>query len=125
MEKHAPNSPSSPICRVIVTLRRAGFHHWPGAPDNERHLADRHRHQFTFRAEFGVKHGDREVEFHAAQAMMIEALMLFEWSVHGIEFGARSCEQIAVALHDALSALEPCAIEVWEDDEHGARLEWQ
>jgi hypothetical protein len=48
-----------------------------------------------------------------------------EQSEHGIEFGRSSCEMIARNLRVLMSYdFNPSAIEVWEDDENGARIEW-
>lgn len=107
---------------VMITLRIPGFHRWPDAgvanPD-VHYLQARHRHLFLFKVAWMVSHDDRDVEFHTAQ----------EWvrgcynEVH--EFGNRSCEMIAKELHHMLvegGRPAPYWIEVWEDEECGARV---
>lgn len=116
------------LTRVTSVVRAAGTHHWEGAPPEVAFLASPHRHLFTFRAEFGVGHGDREVEFFVAQNWIRAALRAC-WpldAVAGYEFGQSSCEQLAAWLADALKtrfAAPVLAVEVWEDDENGARVE--
>lgn len=121
-------SPARRICIAVVRVH--GFHAWPDAPGPVGYLAARHRHLFTVRVEFGVQHGDRAVEFHLAQAAILDALRK-AWpcsssAVPEFEFGASSCEHIAENLEVFLSRdfAIPSAIEVWEDDESGGRVEF-
>ena len=112
------------VTKVIATVRRAGFHCWPGAPQSASHLLARHRHLFTFRVEVQVEHDDRDTEFHELMGDILGALGCFGLGDHGIEFRARSCEMIAVELANHTARQDILAVEVWEDDEHGARVEW-
>ena len=120
----------SKASKVIATFKVPGFHNWPDAPDGERYLRASHRHLFTFRIEVDVSHADRDVEFHVllahAKARIVSRLYDATNDVHGYDFGAQSCEHLAQGLHDRLSSQFPSisAIEVWEDDECGARLEF-
>ena len=111
--------------RVIVVVRVPGFHNWPDAPEPVAYLRARHRHLFTVRVEFDVTHDDRDVEFHIAQGW-IRASFMRRLGGAPFEFGARSCEQIAheVAVELKTFHRAPCAVEVWEDDENGARVEF-
>jgi len=111
--------PVFPRTRVIVTHRQVGFHAWPNAPADVAYLAQQHRHLFTFRVECAVVDGDREIEFHTLQRAVRLALGDGEY-----QWGARSCEHIAIVLRTLLSQFPVLAIEVWEDDECGARVEW-
>ena len=109
---------------VIAVVRVIGFHAWPAAPPSVAHLAVRHRHVFTIRAEFGVVHGDREVEFHTAQKWVADVLRFAVPAYDfGYEFGSMSCEHIAQLVHQQLH-IKPSAVEVWEDDENGSRVEF-
>ena len=107
--------------RVIVRVQAPGFHNWPDAPHAVDYLRSRHRHLFTFRVEWLVDHEERQVEFHIAQGWIREALS--RAGTIPIEFGPMSCESIAIALAKELPQ-KPAAIEIWEDDECGARVEW-
>ena len=108
--------------RVFVTLRVAGFHCWPEAPQEVAYLASRHRHLFHVRVEWQVRHEERDVEFHIAQGWVRDAFRQ-RFGEEPVEFGARSCETIATWLHEALLR-KPVAVEISEDGENGARLEW-
>lgn len=106
--------------RVCATIRAVAFHHWPGAPDDVRYLASRHRHLLTVRCWVDVSHPDRDVEFHTLQRELRAALAgMYPSGQHGeLELGARSCEHVAI---DLLARLPSAAeVEVWEDDENGS-----
>lgn len=106
---------------IIVTIRVSGFHAWPSAPEDISFLRQRHRHLFTFRAEFKVGEQTREVEFFQAQRRLRSHLAeRYSYDVDGFEFGARGCEDIASEL---AVRLDLAACEVWEDSENGARVE--
>lgn len=112
--------------RVIVLARVVGFHCWRGAPEVVGHLAARHRHTFTLRVEWAVAHDDRDVEFQLAQRDVLRAVE-YRWGCGqlGVEFGGSSCETIAKDLATQLVKMRyahPAAVEVWEDDECGARV---
>jgi hypothetical protein len=108
---------------VFVTTSFVGFHHWPGAPDHLSHLRDRHRHVFGVRLTIGVFHHDREVEFQELKwhlDFMLESAQ--EWPL------AASCEDMAERILTWLQARHPYrpyyAVEVNEDGENGATIEW-
>jgi len=112
---------------VIATFTEAGFHCWPEAPQEVLYLGALHRHDFAFRVEVTVGHSDRESEFHILRRQAKEALAaLYKRDAHGLAFGRRSCEMIAEELRGRLLAdgTELSAVEVWEDRECGARVEW-
>ncbi len=108
---------------VIVTFSEPGFHYWPDAPKSVEYLASDHRHLFKFRAEARVTEVDREVEMHTLQAEVRHMLdSIYNRHVSGaLDFGAASCEMIALSLMNRILRLQ--AVEVWEDDENGARVE--
>jgi hypothetical protein len=106
---------------VIVSHRVVGFHHWSGAPDEVAYLRNLHRHLFLFLVAWPVHHDNRQIEFHTAQAWIKK---LYDEPMH---FGASSCEMLAHQLYDGLRNAghpAPCWIEVWEDQENGARVEF-
>lgn len=109
-----------PKTTIMVSHRQIGFHWWPGAPEEVAYLAHPHRHLFLMVASFEVQHSDRQLEFHTVQTAIREQFK----DVH--DFGPRSCEDIARELGDALASMgmPPEWVEVYEDEEHGARVEW-
>lgn len=113
---------------VIATIKVPGFHAWLNAPPPVEYLGQEHRHVFTIRCEVEVRHGDRDVEFHMLQGWMRDATKdaFGLRGDHDIHFGGRSCETIATELHLQLfeAGIHCSAIEVWEDDENGARVEF-
>lgn len=113
---------------VIAVVRLPGMHHWPKAPADVAYLASPHRHLFTFRVEAVVYHSDRDVEFHTLQKWIFAALGGLYQSAYGIfDFDARSCEHLAEELGRELQKAHQVnlsAIECWEDDENGSRVEW-
>lgn len=116
---------SLPRARVIVTHRQVGFHAWPAAPKIVAYLAAQHRHLFTFRVECAVVHGDREIEFHMLQRALCSCMRYWmQGADPELQFGSMSCEMIAGELKRMLPDYPVLAIEVWEDDECGARVEW-
>lgn len=118
--------------RVIVTVPFIGFHKWKGAPEPVAYLAEEHRHTFTFRVEVSVADSDREVEFHLLQQAVRRIVPEFAdkrattLADLGIRFGFQSCEHLAERLGRRLidDKFAVRAVEVWEDMECGARLEF-
>jgi hypothetical protein len=117
--------------RVIVCYRTPGFHRWSAAPHDVWFLSANHRHVFTFRVELGVSDDDREVEFFRAQQQLKHAALKCGTDavdVPGVQFGGKSCEMLGREVAQRLPSLMPgvrvVAVEVWEDDENGARIEF-
>lgn len=118
--------------RVIVTVPVVGFHKWKDAPEPVAYLATEHRHIFTFRVEVSVTDSDREVEFHLLQQTIKRVIPDFAdrratpLGELGIRFGFQSCEHLAERLgrHLIEDGYAVKAVEVWEDMECGARLEF-
>lgn len=108
-----------------------GTHNWPEASqfagNQVQFLESRHRHTFYIQAELKVTNSDREVEFFIFQAQVDEAikqLYPYDQLVHNL--GRRSCETIAEEIISTLREkydYKSLAVEVWEDNEVGARIE--
>lgn len=116
------------VCKrtVIVTTRVLGMHYWAEAPAEVGYLRTPHRHEFHIRAEWIVTHNDRDVEFHIAQGWLRKAFIR-GWGDQPYNFGPMSCEMIAERLNSLLVSMEVPAsnvIEVFEDGENGARVEF-
>lgn len=113
--------------RILVREVVVGFHCWPTPNAAVPYLGASHRHRFGFQVEAAVGHCDREVEFHMLQRATREMVgALFPCNAHiEYEFGARSCEAIAEEVLEGLvkDGWPMLAVEVWEDDECGARVE--
>lgn len=108
--------------RIFVSTTFSAVHQYPDAPDDVRFLRSPHRHRFHIRAEMGVHHDDRELEFLLVQRE-VDALL----DALGHNFGTRSCEQVAGYLLDGLRAAYGdrfYQVEVSEDGENGAIVSW-
>jgi len=115
---------------VIVKMSAPGFHRWPVPNTNQSaYLSYQHRHLFVFRVAFKVMHDNRAIEFHQALSWLRTELTLLPSVPLGtdtiIDFGGLSCEMIAKDLYRKIKAkhVAPKWVEVWEDDEFGARYE--
>ena len=122
--------------KVFCTFRQVGFHNWPNAPEEHKYLAQLHRHEFHVRVEVEVVHADRAIEFIKLKQIAKTAFQQLGWqqqSLAGmINFGSRSCEVLAKHLRLHLLDAYPLddipkitAIEVSEDGENGARVEFE
>lgn len=109
-----------------------GTHNWPEASQHAgrevKFLEHEHRHTFHILVEFQVTDSDREEEFFVLQSLVDHALgALYEkvGLVHVL--GRRSCETIAEELIEHLREVHfysnSISVEVWEDNEVGARIE--
>lgn len=100
-----------------ATFRFAGFHSWPGASEERRYLAARHRHLFHAKVWVEAEHDDRDIEFHDLGDALERACKPFA------EAGALSCEQMAKRIREEVSTRWPGRLvqaEVSEDGEFGA-----
>jgi hypothetical protein len=110
---------------VIVKLQVEGAHYFAKAKElfpEVGFLADRHRHIFHIKACMEVFHDDRDIEFILFKRGVIDYLHSNYHSITSgmLEFDNMSCEAIARELRDYFH----CEwVEVWEDDENGARVE--
>lgn len=110
---------------VIVKLAVDGCHNFPKAAElfpEVAFLADRHRHMFHFTVACGVRHDDRDKEFIMLKRDVGEYLYntYYEASSRTCEFGPRSCEMLAA---EVLKEFHAEWVEVWEDNENGAKVE--
>jgi hypothetical protein len=118
---------------VFAQVKVPGFHHWPDAPPPVEFLRARHRHLFHIMVMATVGHDERAVEFIYLSHLILQALRSLYVApadpelAGAFEFGARSCETIAIDLANqlALCGVSVRAIEVNEDDENGAMIEFQ
>lgn len=96
-------------CRVFCTLEFEAYHWWADAPDQVAFLRNKHRHVFHVRAEKGVQHYNRDVEFIGLKRKLQQALdaKSENWS----------CEQWAAWL---MKEFTLDRVEVSEDGENGA-----
>ena len=101
---------------VVTHNTVEGFHCWPGAPERCGFLADRHRHVFVIVCEFPVSDADREIEIFTRQ-QEIQRLAAERFGTPA-EFGAMSCEHIALWLMEEFPGCEKCT--VLEDGAGGA-----
>jgi hypothetical protein len=110
---------------VIVKLAVDGCHNFPLAaklfPEVD-FLADRHRHMFHFTVACAVTHSDRDKEFIMLKRDVIDYINgeYFSDLTRTCEFGAQSCEMLA---EQVLNEFDAEWVEVWEDQENGARVE--
>ena len=110
---------------VMVKLSVDGMHNFPAAAElfpEVAFLAERHRHMFHFKVAKKVYHDDRDIEFIMFKKDVLDYLYkqyyIKETRTH--EFGASSCEMLA---KEILSQFDCEWVEVWEDEENGARVD--
>lgn len=115
---------------IEVTFQREGIHKYPAALEDPK-LADvsflgyAHRHMFHFRVRISVTHNDRDIEFIQFKRW-IESL--YSGQLGGLQLDYKSCEMIAESLMNTINARYPgraLVVQVFEDGENGAILEWQ
>jgi hypothetical protein len=100
---------------VFCTLQFIATHSWPDCPfETESYLRDTHRHVFHIKAFKQVTHNDRDVEFIGLKNQIIYYLL--DKYPTG-EFGAKSCEMLAIELISEFN-LSRCSVD--EDGENGA-----
>jgi hypothetical protein len=110
---------------IIVKLSVDGMHNFPAAAElfpEVAFLADRHRHTFHFTVAKEVFHDDRDVEFIIFKRDILNYLsdQYSDNYRRTLEFGPKSCEMLA---REILQRFECDWVEVWEDQENGARVE--
>lgn len=107
---------------IHVTTSFVGVHRWPDARGQHAYLANPHRHVFQVDVWVQVMHDDRELEFFAVQDFVSEELPHFH-------MGALSCEQVATEilrrLLEEYGGHREVDVEVSEDGENGAMVEWK
>jgi hypothetical protein len=112
------------VTSIIVTLNVEGIHRFENVEEyyeNVDFLKYPHRHIFTIKAEKLVHHDNRDVEFILFKRLIHEFLL--NWipvKDNVLDFGNMSCEQIARLV---LEEFDCISVEVWEDNENGARVQ--
>ena len=110
---------------VMVKLAVDGCHNFPKAAElfpEVNFLADRHRHMFHFTVACKVTHSDRDKEFIMLKRDIITYIntYYFNTQTRTCEFGPKSCEMLA---EEVLNRFNAEWVEVWEDNENGAKVE--
>jgi hypothetical protein len=116
--------------RIWVTFQREGVHCYPEAATNPSladvsFLGNPHRHIFHFKVCVQVTHADRDIEFIQFKRWL-ESL----YSDQGtLQLDHKSCEMIAEDIISSVTLKYPSIpwmrVEVSEDNENGAELEWE
>lgn len=112
---------------IYVKFQKEGIHKYPAAltdPNLEsvKFLGYEHRHIFHFKVSISVEHNDRDIEF-----IMFKRWLESLYSDKTLELNYKSCEMIAEDLYEQINARYPgrdMSIDVSEDNENGAFLEW-
>lgn len=108
---------------VMITTQFEGVHKWKDCPyEDVAFLRYYHRHRFVVRVGVRVEGSNREVEFFMLKRL-VEKEILARWDGKWFE---DSCEMIAESIGCELAKMgyNIKFVEVWEDGENGARLEW-
>lgn len=117
---------------IWVTFRKEGIHRYPDASSNPKlasndeydvsFLGYPHRHIFHFKVAIEVFHDDRDIEFiqfkRWLEKLYNEGTLILNY---------KSCEMIAVDLHEKINARYPNReiwIEVSEDGENGCHIQF-
>ena len=109
---------------IYVTFEKEGIHCYPEAPAGVEFLKHPHRHMFKFRVDIEVRHDDRDIEF----ILFKRELESLYSSTGTLALDYKSCEMIADDLAKYIFNAYPrrdLIIEVSEDGENGARIEWE
>lgn len=105
---------------IVTTFQLEGIHNWPEAQEIEPavdFLSFPHRHTFFFKTWKEVSHDDRDIEIILFKRAQMNHLKQRYNQGSCLDFGRRSCEEIAKELIEQFN-LDAC--EVLEDNENGA-----
>uniref|UniRef100_A0A6M3MAY7 6-pyruvoyl tetrahydropterin synthase n=1 Tax=viral metagenome TaxID=1070528 RepID=A0A6M3MAY7_9ZZZZ len=106
---------------IFVTAEFTALHSWADCPIEEvAFLRNSHRHKFFVKVKTVVHHDDREKEFFVLKKILVDYLNDFYQNKN---LGSKSCEMIARDL-GLLLWKDISAVEVWEDNENGAIVEY-
>jgi hypothetical protein len=110
---------------IIVKFAVDGIHNFPAAEElypEVGFLQYPHRHMFHFTAAIKVTHSDRDKEFICVKRDMINYLTnrYFDTCQRTLIFDSKSCEMLA---EEILNQFDCEWVEVWEDNENGARVD--
>lgn len=115
------NTPA--LSLVYATITFEGVHCWLRAPEEVKHLRNRHRHIFHVKAVMQVNHDDRDVEFimlgHRIREWILKQYPKYSEASADttVDLEYTSCEALARALLEAFGLF---SCEVSEDNENGA-----
>lgn len=107
--------------KIHVRFVVGGMHRWAGAPENRAYLRDVHRHLFNVEVSTGVKHDEREIEFHDLLEL---SQSIFTDKFRGDRAVDRSCETMAreLAIDLVCRFARRFEVSVFEDGECGATV---
>lgn len=114
---------------IGVKAHFTGLHCWPSAPTGGKigFLQNSHRHVFNLELVFSVTHEDRQLEFFETE-LYVNSLVKALYGKEDIkDLGSRSCEAVALEIHDQMGEKYQDAIQtikVQEDDENYALLDF-
>jgi len=106
---------------VIVKGQYEGLHSWRGAPSEADFLRYSHRHVFYWVVGVEVIGRNREIEFFDLKRFVANKISL---KISPIAAG--SCEEQAIMILACVKKRYPgkkVFVEIWEDNENGARVE--
>jgi hypothetical protein len=114
--------------KIKVSFQKEGIHRYPDAGVDPKlssvsFLAYPHRHIFHFYVSVSVTHNDRDIEF-----IMLKRELENLYSSGTMQCDYKSCEMLAEELIDYLVKTYPSRtlqVEVYEDDENGAILNYE
>lgn len=112
---------------IYVKFQKEGIHKYPAAGtdinlNDVNFLQFPHRHIFHFKVQISVEHNDREIEFIQFKRWL-ESL----YGNNTLSLDYQSCEMLAESLYETINARYPgrdVSIDVSEDNENGAFIEW-
>ncbi len=113
---------------IFVTFQKEGIHKYPDAPEGVEFLRNEHRHMFHFKVIIEVFHNDRDIEFILFKRELEGLYNQNDRQTQALELDFKSCEMMAEALYSYINKTYPnrdVMIEVSEDGENGAIIEWQ
>lgn len=110
--------------QIVIRLQVEGIHSWPEAKEvfpKVGFLSDLHRHMFHIEIHKEVEHNDRDIEIILFKREIKTYLnfVFYSEKVGMLDFGRRSCEDLAEQL---LTQFNADMVQVLEDNENGARV---
>ena len=116
---------------VMIRHRFAGLHCWPDCPyENLSFLRYPHRHLFYITVGLEVTDSDREIEFLKAKSKLEIYLDDYKDTKNQSicwDLGSKSCEMLGEEIGNYMNLIylnQVSFVEVWEDNENGARIEF-
>jgi len=101
---------------LVVSFEISGVHYWPGAPAQHKEFKHPHRHLFKFIV-WAPETKPRNMELFLVRGSLIEWVVRtyppVDTPTGGVDFGPRSCEEIALELKKAWSAKRVFVGEEW------------